>query len=105
MKNILYLILFSVSLLLLSCSNGVDSRADDLISVVMKTEQNHLNNYNKIKRMTSDSTVNNFIDSIKKESLKSVYEVKGAVSSHVGVIHGDMEKSLKLIDTYIDSLK
>jgi hypothetical protein len=105
MKNIIYLTLFSVSLLLLSCSGGIGSNADDMISTVMKIEQNHLDNYNKIKRMTSDSTVDNFIDSIKRESLKSVYEVKGAVSSHVGILHGDMEKSLKLIDTYIDSLK
>lgn len=96
---------FILMIFFTSCSDGLDGRADDFVSTVMKTEQNHLNNYNKIKRMTSDSTVDNFIDSIKNESLKSVYEIRGMVSSHTGIIHGDMEKSLKLINTYIDSLK
>lgn len=72
---------------------------------MVKTEQNHLNNYNKIKRITNDTVVVHYIDSIKKEYMKSTYETKGVIESHVGIVHGDLRKSLSLINTYIDSLK
>lgn len=100
MKKIWYITLLSLPLIITSCESK-----DDLISLIIKTEQENLNNYNNIKRMTTDTVVVNFIDSLKNHYVKDAYEVKGALKSNTGIINGGLEKSLILINTYIDSLK
>jgi len=111
MKKILYFTLILLSLTVISCDGGISdlfsvtSNTDEIISSQMKTEQIHLNNYNKIKRMTTDTLVIKFIDSLKKDYVKTVHEVKGMVQSHVGFTHGNLKESLTNINTYIDSLK
>ena len=97
MKKNLVIIFLSLSLFLTSCDLGI---SDSAVSMVMKNEQEHLNNYNKIKRFSKDSTVVYFIDSLKKQYTKQAYEVKGMLESRLYE-----SNSLRLVNIYIDSLK
>ena len=104
MKKIMYFAVVFVALFITSCSNGL-SNSDELITSVVKIEQKHLNNYNRIKRETSDTVVINTIDSLKHVFLINAHEIKGLLEGKRGIIYGDLELSLNEVNKYIDSLK
>jgi hypothetical protein len=69
-------IIIFATLFLTSCD-----REDKIVSLAIISQQSHVDNYNKIRRMTEDTAVINYIDKIKAEYIKEAYEVKGMVET------------------------
>lgn len=91
-------LLFTPLLFLLSCNEK-----DKAISLVIDMGQSEVNSLNHIKRITNDTNVISYVDSLKQNGLTSAYEIKGALESTRGFYTFD--SSLKKINIYIDSLK
>ena len=85
-------------ILLSSCSHPNDK----MVSLVIDASQTDLNRLNTIRRLSHDTIINNYIDSVKEKDLKSSYEVNGVLKSEKNFFYSFIESKEKL-KTYIDS--
>lgn len=77
---------------------------DEILAVAIRLQQNKLNDLHKIKRMTSDTLVINFVNNFKKTELIKAYEMKGYIDAKGSVIQ-PLTESKEMMKNYIDSLE
>lgn len=100
MKNaLIFLSLITVGVLLLnSCHSNY---ADELMTIVVKGEQKHLNRYNEMQRLTKDTNIINYIDTVKILLRDEANKAYGTMDTSEG--YYTMDESKKLLKIYIDS--
>ncbi len=97
MKKI-FIIILSL-FLFVSCTES-----DEVLAIAIRLQQNQLNNLHKIKRMTNDTLVINFVDNFKKTELIKSYEMKGFIDAKESIFT-PLTESKEMMKIYIDSLK
>lgn len=93
------LILLFITILLISC-NGINN-ADPLLTNVIKNEIKHIDNYNKIRKISKDSNVNKYIDSLKINFKNDAIITKTILINKKGIIFGNLKESQNLLEEYI----
>lgn len=99
MKRIIIL-LFPL-LFIFGCTNR-----DDVMSVILKSEQEHLDRYNKIQRLTTDTNTKKYIqltkDTFEIEAFQMIGYLEGR-EEKPGRVSEKYTKTKKLLLIYIDS--
>ena len=89
------ILLFSV----LSC-DGIDSK-DGIISSVLKSETNHLKEYNKIQKLSKDTVIFNHICRLKDSLKVDAVKIEGRLEGESGLMFGSMTESKQILKEYI----
>lgn len=89
-------ILFIVSLSLFSCDN---KQKDEVTSLLINREIEHLETYNTIQSITTDAAVVKYID-----SLKTVLEID-AIKTKIYLEENNLDSSIISINKYLELCK